>query len=178
VQGRPTGCPCLFNMPRLDQGVTRDRYQLIPRTAVFVRRGDEYLLIKGAATKRLWAGKYNCPGGHVERGEDVLSAARRELAEETGLQADLVLCGTVIVDVGETGICLFVFLGEHPMGELQPSAEGSAEWVRLNRIAELPVVEDLPALLGRLAKMEAGGNPFSARSFYDSGDHLVLQFID
>ena len=85
-------------MPKSDQGVTKDRYMLIPRTAIFVRRGDEYLLIKGAPTKRLWAGKYNGLGGHVERGEDVLTSAGREPREETGLTAYLWLCGTVIAD--------------------------------------------------------------------------------
>jgi len=72
-------------MPHSDQGVTADRYTVIPRTAIFLRRGDSYLLLKGAPTKRLWANKYNGLGGHVERGEDVLSATRRELLEETDL---------------------------------------------------------------------------------------------
>ena len=98
-------------MPQSDQGITRDRYMLIPRTVIFLRRGESYLLIKGAPIKRLWAGKYNGVGGHVERGEDVLSAAKRELKEETGLDAGLWLCGTVIVDVDGFGICLFVFSG-------------------------------------------------------------------
>ncbi|MDP3183744.1 MAG: NUDIX domain-containing protein, partial [Anaerolineales bacterium] len=66
-------------MPASEQGVSRDRYMLIPRTLIFLRRGDSVLLIKGAPHKRLWANKYNGVGGHLERGEDVLSAARREL---------------------------------------------------------------------------------------------------
>lgn len=149
---------------------------LIPRTAIFVRDEDEYLLIKGAPTKRLWAGKYNGLGGHVERGENILFSAQRELLEETGLLADLWLCGTVIVDAGEVGICLFVLCGENPRGEIKSSGEGSVEWVRRDAVLHLPVVEDLPILLDRVHSMKRGDPPFSARSYYDENDKLTVVF--
>lgn len=164
-------------MPQSDQGVNKDRYMLIPRTTIFARRGDEYLLLKGAVTKRLWAGKYNGLGGHVERGEDVLTSAKRELFEEAGIRAELWLCGTLIVDAGDVGICLFVVVGENAQGEVRGSQEGTPEWVKKEALGHLPVVEDLPILLDRIHSMHRGDPPFSARSFYKD-DKLQMVFFE
>lgn len=165
-------------MPQSDQGISEDRYTVIPRTAIFLRRGDSYLLLKGARTKRLWANKYNGLGGHIERGENALSSARRELLEETGLSVALWLCGTVIVDAGDTGICLFLFTGECSDGEPQPSPEGTAEWIAYDALPELPVVEDLPVFLARIHHMQRGDPPFFAWSHYDEGEKLIVEFAE
>lgn len=165
-------------MPKSDQGVSKNRYQLIPRTLIFLTKGDEVLLLKGAPTKRIWANLYNGIGGHVERGEDVLTAAERELAEETGLvSSGLSLCATLIVDASEeAGVGIYVFKGEYESGTLAPSAEGLLEWRRIEDLAGLPLVEDLAVLLPKILAIKPGEPPISARSYYDQQEKLQVVF--
>jgi 8-oxo-dGTP diphosphatase len=147
---------------------------------IFLTRGDQILLIKGAPDKRLWANKYNGIGGHVERREDVHSAARRELLEETGLNAaDLWLCGTIMIDTGKNpGIGIFVYRGENAEGNLRESQEGILEWLPIHQVFTLPLVEDLHALLPKVLATKKGAAPFSALYTYDADDQLQITFGD
>ena len=165
-----------IRMPAEEQADGQARYLLVPRTLIFARRGNSYLLLKGAPDKRLWSGLYNGVGGHLERGEDVLNAARREFQEETSLEADLWLCGTIIVDSGSIGIGLYVFTGEVTGGTPQPSTEGQAEWISVERLGALPAVSDLVPLLSQIHSMKSGDPPFSGRSFYDQDGRLQITF--
>jgi hypothetical protein len=82
----------------------------------------------------------------------------------------------LIVDAGQTGIALYIFSGECSEGEPKPSKEGLAEWIRYDAIGKLPVVDDLPVLLGKIHEMKRGDAPFSAGSFYDEEGKLVVIF--
>ena len=55
---------------------------------VLCERDGRLLLMRRAGTG-FFDGLYSLPGGHVEPGESVRMAARRELREETGLEVEL-----------------------------------------------------------------------------------------
>jgi 8-oxo-dGTP diphosphatase len=144
-------------MKATDQAThTARRHQVVPRTLVFLtsrnpQTGDvEVLLLKGAPHKRLWANLYNGIGGHIEAGEDIYTAALREVKEETGLAVTgLTLRGVVHIDTGagdegpRPGVMMFVFAGESAGRHVQPTTEGTPEWVPLTSLKSMPLVDDL-----------------------------------
>jgi len=108
----------------------------------------------------------------------VLSAAYRELKEETGLtDIHLRLVGTIVVDVEqETGIAIYVFRGE--AGEMMPcqSPEGTLEWVKVEQFIDIPLVEDLPALLPRVLNSSPGSPVFFGIYRYNSENKMEIKF--
>lgn len=151
------------------------RYTLIPRVLCFITLADKVLLLKGAAHKRIWAGLYNGVGGHVEADEDILSAAQREVVEETGLRGlDWQLRGVVNINAGATvGIGMYVFVAESPTQVVHDSAEGTLEWVAQADLARYPLVEDLPIILPKALEAR---EPFFAYYSYDSAQRLHIRF--
>ena len=167
-------------MPASDQGLETGRYRLVPRTLTFIISHDSLLLLRGAPHKRRWANLYNGIGGHIDRGEDIFTSAKRELYEETGLSIDkLWLCGILQIDVeAESGVLVFIFRGETSQYELLPSGEGVPEWVPISDIARLPLVEDLPFLLPHILSAQPGSAPFIAQSRYDPDGVLQIRVLE
>jgi len=175
-------------MGRADQKIIPNRYQVVPRTLCFIIHEDELLLLRGAPDKRIWPNRYNGVGGHVKPNEDVYAAARREVREETGLEAqDLRLRGVVNIPVdaqSKRGVMLFIFTAValaravYPSSEGAPSEEGVPEWVPAARLSELPLVEDLSTLIPRVLAMGPDAPPFFAHYHYNAQDQLVITFSE
>lgn len=103
-------------------------------------------------------GKWNLPGGHMERGEVVTAAGLREVREETGLEAELTdLLGVFV----STGAVRFVMRGKVVSGIEKPGDDILA--VRRFHFEELGDLDDdqidgalvLRAVFSRL-RAEAG----------------------
>ncbi|MEJ2556297.1 MAG: NUDIX domain-containing protein [Anaerolineae bacterium] len=158
----------------------RDRYIVYPRTLIFLLNGDDILLIRRSPNARLFPGMYNGAGGHVERGEDVLSSAQREIREETGLDVpDLSLRCLLNVDegAGQPGVLLFVFVGHTEHRDVTASGEGTLHWVPLAHIGELNLLPDLPPLLAHVLALPADADPvFSRSSIYPDGVAWEIEF--
>jgi len=135
----------------------RARYQVIPRTLIFVFQQDNILLMR----KEKWRNRYNALGGHLERGEDVLTGAARELNEEAGISGLTVeVVGNILIDDTEmTGICVFLIRCDAADQHFVQGDEGELAWIALNDLSKVPVIPDLPDLVARV-KQHHPDSPF------------------
>lgn len=153
----------------------RHRARLV--TLAFVRHGDDVLLIRHPEDSPRFAGQWNGVGGHVETGEGIHAAARRELAEESGLHVPALRLRVVIHESGLEGdaFVVFVFAGESATRTLRPAHGHELSWQPLDGLLDLPLVHDVPRLLPHVF---AEGDPVFLVETYDGGDRNLAMAID
>lgn len=167
-------------MPKSEQGLVGQDYSVIPRTLIFLfNKSQEVLLIRGSSNKNRWPNVYNGVGGHIETGEDILTAAFRELAEETGIQElPLLLCGQIMINVFDhQGVALFIFKGLCKDQTIQSSNEGELSWMPMEAIENLLLVDDLPVLLPMVYVFKAGDPIIIGKYFYNNDGKLLTDFV-
>lgn len=123
-------------------------------------RGDAVLLIRRGRPPRL--GEWSLPGGAQELGETVEQAARRELAEETGLApaGRLVLLDVVdAIERDERGRVRFHwtlidFAAEAGPGEPVPGGDCTAAmWAPLDALARFALWSRTAAVIAQAARL-------------------------
>jgi 8-oxo-dGTP diphosphatase len=117
-----------------------------PSVFVAVRRPDQRLLL----VRRVDSGAWELPGGRVDVGEDLLEAARREVAEESGVQVEVTELAGLFTDPGHvvrsaTGEVRQQFalifraraVGGVPRGDQRETS--AAAWVPVTELPGLPI---------------------------------------
>jgi 8-oxo-dGTP diphosphatase len=121
---------------RTDAGGS-DAAEPIPVVAAVIRRDGRYLLGRRPTTKRhgdLW----EFPGGKVLPGESRLDAARRELAEELGLEA--LTLGRLLFSVRDPGSRFVIeFVEVDALGEPAAREHSAVGWYAAEELCALPL---------------------------------------
>jgi 8-oxo-dGTP diphosphatase len=130
---------------------------LAASVAVF-RRGR--VLIARRARAPL-VGLYSLPGGVVEIGETLREAALRELAEEVGVEAEIIgfLDHVEAIAREEERVrshyVIAAFVARWRAGEARLSGEvDDLAWIAPEAIADWPTTPELPRLIGQAAALD------------------------
>ena len=128
----------------------------IPGVGVAVVSDGRLLLIRRGRGPQV--GKWAVPGGKVDLGESLVEAARREVAEETGLEIEVGPAIWVGESIGpgsppEWHYTLIDFLGS-PIGERSPRASDDASEVTWITIDEARAMDLTPTMFPLLEVLE------------------------
>lgn len=108
-------------------------------------------------------GTWSIPGGWLDRGESIETAAVREVEEETGADVAAVGEPTVTRDTADDGSFDFVtllvpcrWLGQRPPRVTEPDKCPEVRWVPLGEIADLTLFTPTARVVSRLLGRDPG----------------------
>ncbi|KON90296.1 DNA mismatch repair protein MutT [Sporosarcina globispora] len=114
--------------------MTQNEIVLVVSTSI-IQEGKVLMIKENKATVK---NKWNFPSGRVEKGEDILEAACREVKEETGLDVNLTHTTGIYNFISSTDhqVILFHFIAQISGGFLNVQEEEIADskWVNLSNL--------------------------------------------
>lgn len=146
-------------------------------TICYIDNGREFLLLhRNKKPKDVHAGKWIGVGGKMEQGESPEDCAKREILEETGLQAtDMRMVGVITFPEFTPGNdwYTYVFRVTGFEGQLVDCSEGTLEWVPYEEVLDKPTWEGDRVFLSWILDQK----PFFSAKFSYVDDALTDQSV-
>ena len=120
--------------------------KIIPVVECLIVRDGKVLLLKRSETSKKFPGYWIGPGGHVDENEDILTAAIREVEEETGVKvgdAEIKLKAIAIgnhSDRGETYLVHYFLIRLDSDQTIIDSDEGGSSWIPTKEVLTMDKV--------------------------------------
>jgi 8-oxo-dGTP diphosphatase len=134
-----------------------DIHNLVICANVFVIKGDKVLLLRRSLEKKFLPGYVQPIGGKVELNEDSLTAARRELLEETNLEVKHLQLKGIVTEIKtkkdelyQTNWQIFHFVAEYNGGNLASTEEGELVWLSRKELKQQKIADSIRFILDAL----------------------------
>jgi 8-oxo-dGTP diphosphatase len=150
-------------VPGAAEAPTDDRlYPARPILAVSVAVFRQGRVLVGRRARPPMAGRFSLPGGVVEVGETLIEAARRELFEEVGVEAEIIGFNRHVEPIVREGgrvrahFVIASFVGRWRRGEARVSKEIDAvAWIEPDACASLLTTPELGEILESARRIES-----------------------
>lgn len=137
--------------------VSRSRNRFVG--VCLLRNGEVLLQLRDDEPSIRDPGLWVLPGGHVEEGESLTSAAQREFQEETSAPITEPIFRCLLIEDPHSGWPaseLWFFSIEHVAGARYQCLEGQAlEFFPISKISDLPTAPYLPGLISMIASFHS-----------------------
>ncbi len=162
-----------------------DIHELVIIASVFVLKGDKILMIR-RSDKKTYLPNYVQPvGGKVDLNEDPLTAAHRELMEETQIKVTSLRLKAVVTEIKSkkddkyrTNWQIFHFSGRYegeegiPLGKTE---EGELLWLTLDEIKKEKIADSIRFIIDSIVKEDS--KVVFAKYTYDAKNQITAKNI-
>lgn len=147
----------------------------VKMTLCHIIKGDKVLLKE--ATRGISKGKWNGPGGKMDKGETPVQGIIRETLEETGLRIRKPFYhGKLYFHMnGKRAVTIvgYLFSARKFVGRPRPSEEGPLRWFKIRDIPLEKMWDDDRYWINLLL----AGRKFDAHCYYDKGNKRVTESV-
>lgn len=150
--------------------------QVVAALQCYVKKGEKYLMLHRSLNKKVMPDVWMAPGGHLDEGEGVFKAARREIQEETGLMISNIQLKAIgigrIRDIKQT-MCIYLLTADYQSGEVVHVTEHDGEfiWLEKSEILKLPnLLAELHNVLDHV--FSDSKNTISYYAEYEKGNEM------
>jgi 8-oxo-dGTP diphosphatase len=141
--------------------------------SAIIERDTAILLLQRSATKDHGAGEWEFVSGRVESGESALEAVKREIAEETSLQVEVLFpfdTFSFLRGEAKEELIGITFLCRYVGGELQLTEEhGQGQWVSTEQVLHMELSQPIRATFMRYLDFKGGFSSIMLRSAQHDG---------
>jgi 8-oxo-dGTP diphosphatase len=154
-----------------------DIHQLVICANVFVIDANRVLMIRRSLEKNYLPGYIQPIGGKVDLNEDPLTAAKRELKEEAGIEVANLKLKAIVTEIKtkkdslySTNWQIFHFVGEYKGESIIGNEEGELIWIDKKELKNEKLADSIMLLLDKLLD----GSSKVAFAKYTYGDNNTL----